>query len=79
MVTSLLTGGMVILMNKVEPIRDTEKIEDMKKILKQKSYRDYLLFVVGINTGFRISDILNLKVKDVKNKRHIKVKEKKIK
>ena len=64
-------------MNKVEPIRDSEKIEEMKKILKQKNYRDYLLFVVGINTGFRISDILSLKIKDVKNKRHIKVKEKK--
>jgi len=78
MVPSLLTGG-VVIMNKVEPIRNTEKIEEMKKILKQKSYRDYLLFVIGINTGFRISDILNLKVKDVKNKRHIKVKEKKTK
>mgnify|MGYP000329507262 CR=1 FL=1 len=64
-------------MNKVEPIRDTQKIEEMKKILKQKNYRDYLLFVIGINTGFRISDILNLKVKDVKDKRHIKIKEKK--
>ena len=64
-------------MNKVEPIRDSEKIEEMKKILKQKNYRDYLLFVVGINTGFRISDILSLKIKDVKNKRHIKVQEKK--
>jgi len=64
-------------MNKVEPIRDTEKIEEMKKILKQKNYRDYLLFVIGINTGFRISDILNLKVRDVKDKRHIKIKEKK--
>ena len=64
-------------MQKVEPIRDLEKIEEMKKILKQKSYRDYLLFVVGINTGFRISDILNLKVNNVKNKQHIKINEKK--
>ena len=64
-------------MNKVEPIRDVEKIEEMKKVLKNRNYRDYLLFVIGINTGFRISDILNLKVKDVKAKRHIKIKEKK--
>src|SRR6056297_2722515 len=78
MVPSLLKGG-VVIMNKVKPIRNTEKIEEMKKILKQKSYRDYLLFVIGINTGFSISDILNLKVKDVKNKRNIKVKEKKTK
>ena len=64
-------------MNKVEPIRDVEKIEEMKKVLKNRNYRDYFLFVIGINTGFRISDILNLKVKDVKDKRHIKIKEKK--
>ena len=62
-------------MNKVEPIREVEKIEEMKKTLKNRNYMDYLQFVIGINTGFRISDILYLKVKDVKDKRHIKIKE----
>ncbi|MFX3691217.1 site-specific integrase, partial [Streptococcus suis] len=27
--------------------------------------RNYILFLVGINTGFRIGDILKLRVKDV--------------
>lgn len=62
-------------MNKVEPIRDLDKIEEIKKIFKQNNYRDYLIFVIGINTGFRISDILNIKVKQVKNKTHLKIRE----
>ena len=37
----------------------------MKKYLKEKSTRDYCLFVLGINSGLRISDLLNLQVKDV--------------
>jgi len=52
-------------MNTVEPIRDRRKIETMKKLLKATSKRDYLLFVMGINTGLRISDLLKLKVEDV--------------
>lgn len=54
-------------MNYVQPIRDKEKIEEMKKELKKGGTRDYLLFYVGINTGLRISDIVNLKIKDVLN------------
>ncbi|SDM32059.1 Phage integrase family protein [Halarsenatibacter silvermanii] len=40
-----------------------------------QNYRNYLLFVVGINTGLRISDMLKLKVEDVKNKTHIYISE----
>ena len=36
-----------------------------------------MLFVIGINTGLRISDILPLKVKDVTGVTHIKIIEKK--
>ena len=43
-------------MNKVEPIRDKNKIKEIKNILKKKSYRNYMLFVLGINTGLRIGD-----------------------
>ncbi|WP_040048107.1 site-specific integrase [Bacillus thermotolerans] len=57
-------------MNTVQPIRDREKIEAMKRILRGSSLRDELLFTLGINTGLRISDILALRVKDVlKDKR----------
>lgn len=49
----------------VQPIRDKEIIEDMKIYLKEKNERDYVLFMIGINTGLRIGDILKLKVSDV--------------
>lgn len=35
------------------------------------TYKNYLMFIVGINTDLRISDILELKVKDLKDKTHI--------
>jgi integrase len=61
----------------VEPIRDKNKIEMVKRILKKHSSRDYLLFLLGINSGLRISDILKLKVSDVKNKKYIELNEQK--
>ena len=64
-------------MNFVNPIRDMNRIEAMKKYLKEKSDRNYILFVLGINSGLRISDILNLRVRDVKNKMTFVIIEKK--
>lgn len=66
----------------VQPIRDKNKIDEMKTELKKKGSRDYLLFITGINTGLRISDIIKLKVSDVLNedgtvKSHICIIEKK--
>ena len=54
-------------MNYVQPIRDKEKIEQMKVELQKSGTRDYLIFCLGINTGLRISDIIKLKVKDILN------------
>lgn len=58
-------------MQVVEPIRDIKKIEQIKIQLKNNSERNYVLFELGINTGLRISDILKLRVKDVKNNKYI--------
>ena len=52
-------------MNFVEPIRDLEKIKEIYDELKKQRERDALLFLFGIYTGLRISDILKFKVKDV--------------
>ena len=52
-------------MEYVDPIKDVESINAMKSILKEHSQRDLLLFVFGINTGLRISELLTLKLKDV--------------
>jgi len=54
-------------MKKVQPIRDIKKIRAIKGNLKKRNPRDFLLFTLGINTGLRISDILKLKVEDVKD------------
>ncbi len=64
-------------MEAVEPIRDKKKIDAMKKYLKGQSLRNYLLFVLGINSGLRIGDLLKLNVEDVVNKERISIKEQK--
>ena len=55
-------------MNYVQPIRDKKKIQTMKTVLKAKDEKYYIMFLVGINVGLRISDILTLKVSDVRDR-----------
>lgn len=64
-------------MNFVQPIRDPNMIKQIELFLKEKSERDYVLFLLGIYTGLRISDILSLKVSDLKDKKFLIIKEKK--
>ena len=71
-------------MNFVQPIRDKEKLEEMKDELRKSGTRNYLLFYTGINTGLRISDIIKLKYDDIRDeynnmKSHISIIEKKTK
>lgn len=63
-------------MNIVQPIRDKRQIEAMKKEL---SPRDSFLFTLGINVGCRISDLLQLKVNDVRGKNLLSIVEGKTK
>ncbi|REK74222.1 tyrosine-type recombinase/integrase [Paenibacillus paeoniae] len=49
----------------VNPIRDLKTIQAMKEELRKHSIRDLLLFVLGINTGISLLDLLNLTVQDV--------------
>jgi site-specific recombinase XerD len=62
--------------NKVEPIRDIEKIERMKEYLHSQSLRNQFLFSFGINSGLKITDILPLTVKEVKYASHLTIQEK---
>lgn len=64
-------------MNFVEPIRDVDIFHDIQATLKKESIRNYVLIMTGTYTGLRISDILKLKVKDVKDKKYIDIREKK--
>ena len=66
-------------MKTVQPIRDKGLIEKIKKYLKNKNLRDYMIFILGINTGLRISDLLSLKVYQVRDKNHLVLDEKKTK
>lgn len=59
-----------------DPIRDEKDIEKAKKWFKNQpqrykgmklNIRNYLLFIIGINCGRRISDIRNLRIKDLVN------------
>lgn len=64
-------------MNTVEPLRDRTLILDMADYLKERSERDYVLFMTGIYIGRRISDILPLKIRDIRNTNYIDIREEK--
>ena len=51
---------------KVDPIKDKKHLQTIKKLLADKPL-DYALFVVGINTNLRASDLLKIKVGQVKD------------
>jgi len=53
-------------MNYVEPIRDIKKLTKMKKLmLKEEKIKEFTLLEIGIKSGLRISDILNLRWESV--------------
>ncbi len=63
----------------VEPIRKLKDIKLIKKLL-QDSPRNFCIFILGINTNLRASDLLKIKVSQVKHLQadgEITIKEKK--
>lgn len=64
-------------MNFVQPIRDPDVIEAIKKYLKMRSLRNYLFFCLGIYSGLRVSDLLTLRVVNVRNVTHVNIQERK--
>jgi len=66
-------------METVQAITDPSLIQDIADYLKQKNTRDYVLFSMGIYTGLRIADLLKLRVRDVRDQDHIRIKEGKTK
>jgi len=64
-------------MNFVEPIRDKDIFHDIQAKLKAENMRNYIFIMTGTYTSLRVSDILKLKVKDVKDKKYIDLKEQK--
>lgn len=66
----------MVIVEFVQPIRDMEVLDDIKHYLKETNKRNYIMFLLGINTGLRISDILRLRLRDVTGS-HITLREKK--
>ena len=60
-----------------EPIKDKSVVKNIMKSLEGENQRNAIMFGLGIYCGFRISDILNLKVKDVRRKWNLKIKQQK--
>lgn len=54
----------------VEPIREKRQIDAIKKILRSNNLRDYTLFVMGINSGLRVGDLISLSICDVLDNSH---------
>ena len=59
-----------------KPIKDKQTIKQIKEIyIKKNKKRDLLLFLLAINTGLKLNDLLNLNVKDVKEKEYLEIKQ----
>ncbi|MCY0881102.1 MAG: site-specific integrase [Firmicutes bacterium] len=58
-------------MELVHPIRDKKSLEAMKRVLRggHEGLRNHCLFVLGVNSGLRVSDLLALHVDDVLGER----------
>jgi len=66
-------------MKTMQPIRNKETLKRIKEVLLQQNSKYYIMFAIGINTGLRVSDILTLKVTDIRGKSHVDIVEKKTK
>lgn len=56
-------------MNSVEPIRDKRDVYAIKKYLRNKDEKYYIMFITGIYLGLRVNEILKMTVGDVKGRK----------
>ena len=66
--------------NAMSPIKGADNILDFAEVLLEKplvGQRNYVLFMTGIYLGRRISDLLKLRVRDVKGKDYVYFRESK--
>ena len=62
-------------MSAVDPIRDVRKLESLKDELRAMNEKYYVMFMIGIYSGLRVSDILKLQVRDVKYRDAVSIQE----
>jgi len=48
------------------PIKQQSKVLDIQDYLKEQNERNYVLFAVGIATGYRAGDLVSLQVRDIR-------------
>jgi len=48
-----------------KPIKDLDTVLDFQDYLKSKNERDYIMFLLGVCTGYRAGDLVTLKIKDI--------------
>ena len=53
-------------MNLVSPIRDDETVKQVKREARKIGVRPYVLILLGLNTGLRISDLLKVTAGDIR-------------
>ena len=76
----LFVRGETILMSyNVQPLRTQQEINDFLFCLRRNknAERDVFLFLIGINSGLRMSDIVKLKKKDVISSKNPRIVEQK--
>lgn len=65
-------------LNTVEPIRDKKDIKRIREFFDSKGWHKYnVIFYFGVRSGLRISDILGFKIKDVRDKKYVELREQK--
>lgn len=62
---------------KVKPIKSKQLEKDYEEELKERDYRVYIFYMLGSRTGFRQGDLLQLRVRDVKDKKTLGITEQK--
>lgn len=62
-------------MNRANAIKNKQDIQRMSEWFKNYSKRYYTIFVIAMNSGLRISDVLGLDISDVKNKDYVELHE----
>lgn len=60
-----------------EPIKNKKDIQVVEKYLQEHNKRNFVIWVLGLNSGLRVSDIVRLNVGDVAKQTHITLIEKK--
>lgn len=52
--------------NKSIAIKDEKQLKRIKSYLKYNNYKAYILFLIGLGTGYRGGDLVELTVEDIR-------------